>query len=186
VTSIHCSTAVATVIDDFGCRFSSTCPCSRVSAFSASARDEQVSRTYWRLRVSGSIPVKTTARKLPEGSGSMWPRGRRARGGTVEPYDALIPRLIPRTATVAGVVREPAGRARCPQRDSNQMVAGSPRRRSSSRRPSLSQPLVTNGCRRRTGELSTTEKDDTVRTDPAGPVPRSANGHLKIGCRRRG
>jgi hypothetical protein len=67
----------------------------------------------------GSIPVKTTARKLPEGNGSMWPRGRRARGGTVEPYGSVIPRLIPRAGRVAGVVRDLAGQARCPQRDSN-------------------------------------------------------------------
>jgi hypothetical protein len=69
-TSIHCSTAVATVIDDFGCRLPSTCPCSLVSAFSASPRVKQVSQTYLRRRVSGSTPVKTLARKLPEGSGS--------------------------------------------------------------------------------------------------------------------
>ena len=56
------------------------------------------------------------------------------------------------------------------------MVAGSPRRRSSSRRLSLSQPLVTNGCRRRTGELSTTEEDDTVRTDPAGRGEQHVEG----------
>jgi single-strand DNA-binding protein len=56
-TSIHCSTAVATVIDDFGCRLSSTSPCSLVSAFSASARVRQVSRRRMSSRVSGSVPA---------------------------------------------------------------------------------------------------------------------------------
>jgi hypothetical protein len=67
---------------------------------------------------AGPRPAYTTARKLPDGSDSMWPRERRRRWGTIPRHRPSSHRPHDRSLSVR-CEAQTAAQTRCPQRDSN-------------------------------------------------------------------